>query len=157
MKDEKSHRGECAHKDVDNGNRSSFSCSISSVCNNIVLLFMLWYLMVCSRDLHIQGHTVWKHMGVYTPVTWFSDVNLSEAIVTKGFIALFLFTDILLTSILISILSVAIWILWFPWMMNSSLWVQCLSISFSGWYSVIWTFCNRVFSYSLGFQVYRHC
>ena len=90
MKDEKSHRGECAHKDVDNGNRSSFSCSISSVCNNIVLLFMLWYLMVCSRDLHIQGHTVWKHMGVYTPVTWFLDVNLSEAIVTKGFIALFL-------------------------------------------------------------------
>ena len=44
-----------------------------------------------------------KHIGVYTPVTWFSDVKLSEDLVTKGFFTSFLFTDILLTFFLTSL------------------------------------------------------
>ena len=51
MKDEESHRGECAHKHVDNGNHNSLSCSISSVYNDFVLLF-IGYGMICSGDSH---------------------------------------------------------------------------------------------------------
>lgn len=34
MKDEESHKRECAHTHVDNGNHSSFSCSVLSMYND---------------------------------------------------------------------------------------------------------------------------
>lgn len=62
---------------------------------------LLLYRLSCN----IWGNKVWEHMGVYTRVTWVSDIWLPKIFLTKDFFASFLLTNLLLTSILMIIVS----------------------------------------------------
>ena len=66
----------------------------------------------------IACRRIWE---VYTPVTWVSDVLLSEAFVTKGFFAWYLLTGLLASIsfhfLFFSFLQMFLWLFWLVWIL----------------------------------------